>query len=233
MAIISQKTWDNMSKEEKEKICIDYHNYNVLLDAKSMAVLENTFGKENLQSESIAEKCVEPIKEYFDMQTQDTEWNKCSEQEQQNILKFYNNHPGWIGIIKTLEDKFGKHNLQPESKIKTWEDVEKENTICKEDISTLEDLCYCEYKIIKKLIATYKIAKLIELGYGGIVTEEDWKDDNVEKVSIIYIPFGKECFDIYCNSRRKEFITFHTKQQAEEFMSYPENRKLVEQFYML
>lgn len=247
MAIISQETWDNMPKEEKEKLRKEYQilkqNKDAPLKTKlnewyagRFVELEELFGKENLHAEVIEEKCVEPIKECFDMQTQDTEWNKCTEQEQQNILEIYNNHPEWTDVINALEDKFGEHNLQPKTKIRTWEDVAINKPEVWDNVNKLgQQIANCVSvgsKLYKKLVATIHIQKLIELGYGGMVTEEEWKDGNVEKASIVYLPFKKN-FDIHYNSLRKEFITFHSKRQAEEFMSYPENRALAEQYYMI
>lgn len=128
-----------------------------------------------------------------------------------------------------LEDYFGKENLQP--KIKTWEDLEMEygdfdwyiggNTSIVSGILT------------KKVIATLKIAKLIELGYGGMVTEEEWMENGHNKgfYSIWADAKGKiECTLVYDS---KEFIAFHTQQQAEEFLSYPKNVELLKQYYMV
>lgn len=134
-----------------------------------------------------------------------------------------------------LEQLVGKENLQPKPKTpKVWGDMEALH----EEIDTAfveleESLCNidCKTKLFNKILATYQIQHLIEFGYGGMVTEEEWKDGNVEKASIVYLPYKKN-FDLLYNSHRKEFITFHSKRQAEEFMSYPENRALAEQYYL-
>lgn len=167
-------------------------------------------------------------------------FDKFTEEEKKKVREYYESKEGIFPQYReALEVLFNKENLQPGPKIKTWKDVPLRGetldvTIDDDGYHTIS-LKQTEFseKIYKKLTATARIAKLIELGYGGMVTEEEWKDGNVEKVSIIYIPFKRECFDIYCNSHRKEFITFHTYKQAEEFMSYPENVKLVEQYYMI
>ena len=137
------------------------------------------------------------------------------------------------GVISTLEDLFGEHNINP-IKIKTWEDVGKE----------YGDEVYSQWgklgaditasrpseKVIDKCVATLKIAKLIELGYGGMVSEEEWKDGNVEKFCVVKSMSKLE----YCHLVvGYEFIAFHTPEQREEFMSYESNRKLVEQYYMM
>lgn len=173
---------------------------------------------------------------------QDTEWNKCTEQEQQNILEIYNKHPEWLDVINALEDKFGKHNLQPEPKIKTWKDLEKSGVEVYSSWGKLgADITATRpsEKIINKCIATLKIAKLFEFGYGGMVSNEEWEDNTCLKYYIVLeINKGRDRVmkpSIQCNyeADEKHFIAFHTKQQAEEFMSYNDNRKLIEQYYMI
>ena len=136
-------------------------------------------------------------------------------------------------IVKELETMFGTHNLNPDPPTpKTWEDIEEEWGDLVENFYT-----YCTSKdfeqssLCKKMVATYKIAKLIDLGYGGMVSEEEWKDDNIKKYCII-IDNGKidKAFDMIVI---KQFIAFHTSEQREEFMSHESNRQLVKQYYMM
>ena len=167
-------------------------------------------------------------------------WDNMPEETKEKICKKYN----WYReneineAILEFEDLFGKENLQPKPNIKTWEDVEKN----RED----EDACCCaientlsksffDDKLRNKLIATYKIAKLIELGYGGMVTEDEYilNEDSIEDdLWSVWINANGE---IECTAIKdcRDFLVFHTQQQAEEFMSYPENRTLVEQYYMI
>lgn len=234
MTIISQETWDNLPSEEKDKITHKYHGWSINSHVGNILCkeYEELFGKENLQSEIIAEKCVKPIKEHFDMETQNTEWNMCTEQEQQNVLEIYNNHPEWTDVINALENKFGKHNLQPKPKIRTWSDVEKEKDSYKSMIGYLLSFSN-DVKLNKKLAATLQIQKLIELGYGGTVTAEEWKKDGQDKgfYSVWANAEGEiECTLVYDSI---EFISFHTRTQAEEFISYPENRELVKMYHLL
>lgn len=137
--------------------------------------------------------------------------------------------------IKEFESIFGKEALQPEPKIKTWKDM-KEEYMLRADAGTsyiidMDKKFYSE-KLALKSLATLQIAKLIEIGYGGMITDEEWKNVEFKKYGIICRPYNKELFikDIW---NEQCFISFHTKQQAEEFMSYPENVKLVEQYYMI
>lgn len=169
---------------------------------------------------------------------QDKLWNELSESRRTHLKSmFINDQNGndeyTNGYLGALIDMFGEHNLNSRPQIKTWEDVEKLNDFYADDIN---DLHKCDWqnddKLVSKLIATYKIAKLIDLGYGGMVSEEEWKDGNVEKWSVIYMPFKNQP-EIMATSYRKEFVSFHSQELAEEFWSYESNRKLVRQYYMI
>ena len=85
----------------------------------------------------------------------------------------------------------------------------------------------------KSALAFLKIHQLIERGYGGNITNEEWESNSVMHKFNIY-PGGKgfiinHVFDpIYFSH-----IAFHTHQQAEEFLSYPENVELLKDYFML
>ena len=122
--------------------------------------------------------------------------------------------------------------------IKTWEDIEKElpeffklsNSPNPMMIQSNE----LRNRLFKKVMAIYKIAILIEYGYGGAISDEEWEDTMFKKYGILYRPYknGKKLFikDIW---DEKCFIAFHTREQAKEFMSYPENIELIRQYNML
>lgn len=138
-----------------------------------------------------------------------------------------------------LERLVDRKNLIPKE-IKIWEDIETEYQNCKTKTSEINHILFNAYdgsfddKLIKKLVATYKIAKLIELGYGGAITEEEWKDKTIPKYCLVPNLITPTSYSIECQTLDvKRFIAFHTYQQANEFMSYPENRKLVDQYYMI
>ena len=168
-------------------------------------------------------------------------FNKLTEEEKNWIIKEYNSDAGEGHSM--LGKLFGEENLQPEPKIKTWEDVVKYTLV--NPLTVLESAGYaediCDEKIGNKVEATLKIAKLIELGYGGMITEEEWKlsssytsETTIWTIVCEYKAESKEPqFRIARNWDQPELVSFHTKEQAEEFMSYPENRKLVEQYYMI
>ena len=181
-------------------------------------------------------------------------WDKMPEKEKQAIIKDYqdliSDNGVWRedmtteernGAIQQIEWYFGKENLQPKPEIKTWEDVimsDKSifdlelNPDCGNPlICCLADNADLAEKISNKCQATIKIAKLIELGYGGMVTEEENSDTKIKKYAPFY--YGESGFVIECLYRSQDrVLCFHTQQQAEEFMSYPENVELVKQYHM-
>lgn len=164
-------------------------------------------------------------------------FDKFTEEEKKKLNEVYSstNSNSYFnqGIRSSFKLIFGKENLQP--KIRTWTDVEKFNKIFSDTniFFTHPNINWIwGQKVVDKCIATLKIAKLIELGYGGIVTDEEWKDYRVHKYCVVLDINGK--FSIECRKgNTHEFIAFHTLQQAEEFMFYPENRKLFEQYNMV
>ena len=171
-------------------------------------------------------------------------FDKFTKEEKEKLRRIYSEAKS-VGTRNPLEleNLFGKENLQPKPIIKTWEDIEKDGFSVEEDyLPEFNDndmytdaISYkgkFSSKIIHKAIATLKITKLIELGYGGIVSKEEWSDKNTYKCYIVIGIEGKLVIDSSYENWQ-EFISFHTRQQAEEFMSYPENVKLLKQYYMM
>lgn len=172
-------------------------------------------------------------------------FEKFSKKERLDLIKryeessFFKNDNYYEGISDCLEVLFGKENLQ--SGIKTWKDVEDKFRDYQHEID--ESIGHFRHAtfmdngdnpICKKIIATYKIAKLIELGYGGNITDEEWRDKNTDKWMIISNDDNGKLIilNAWYNSYRGN-IAFHTKELAREFISYPENKTLIEQYYMI
>lgn len=181
----------------------------------------------------------------MDREKQDRRWNELSEESKNEVRMTYEVHkPPCANLIEdtepakevrlTLENLFGSHNLNPKPQIKTWEDVEKveggDISVDSKVINPNGRAWGLGLKYHQKAEATLKLAILIDLGYGGVITEEEWKDDKTSKYCIertdnelVYAEYST----IYY------FIAFHTSEQRKEFMSHGSNRKLVEQFYMI
>lgn len=120
---------------------------------------------------------------------------------------------------------------QKSKKSKTWSElVEQEKAHFYE-----ANLCDCnelidEYSPIEKsALALLKIHQLIEVGYGGNISSEEW-NNNEWKFTYQYTKTG---IDIISTRISKYIIAFHTKEQAEEFLSYPENIQLLKDYFMI
>ena len=186
---------------------------------------------------------------------QDKRWNDLAEKKKQEYRDNYNNAQNAsynffaLEYISLMNTTYGSHNLQPKPLTpKTWEDVDNNtksivqvegfDTAFREILDIHINTHYLNTNFAYKIIATIQIAKLIDLGYGGMVTEKEWEDDNVAKYAISTCIINDKILnikkvDIYSYNSEKYFIAFHTSEQREEFMSYPENVKLVEQYHMI
>lgn len=86
-------------------------------------------------------------------------------------------------------------------------------------------------------VALLRIHQLIEVGYGGNVTYERCASINYDNVFKI-APCGLRnnlTFDVDEVEGESEMnhVMFHTKEQAEEFLSYPENVQLLKDYFMI
>lgn len=166
-------------------------------------------------------------------------WDKFTEEEKEKIIEKYKELSSFEDDNDYIEGKtnilvslFGEENLQPKPKIKTWADIEEIKDSHKSMVGYLLNFSN-DIELNKKLAATFQIKLLIELGYGGIVTDEEWRNYKRERF------WGVECEEhtgslvITPIEGVRAFPSFHTQQQAEEFMSYPENVELVKQYHMI
>ena len=85
--------------------------------------------------------------------------------------------------------------------------------------------------IEKSALAFLKIHKLIEVGYGGNVTNEEW-DGETTYYAPQYDSADKE-IKIYERVVSKSLIAFHTKEQVKEFLSHSENVQLLKDYFMI
>ena len=131
--------------------------------------------------------------------------------------------------------KFKKKN-----EVNTWKDIQYINGIfievnsdlipimsdrlrCNED----KNVFYSE-KYAKAALALAQISQLMPY-YGGEVTDEEWKNDEWKYCVLI------DKFGIYYHAavKVKYLIAFHTKEQRDRFLSFPENVQLVKDLYMV
>lgn len=126
--------------------------------------------------------------------------------------------------LKKYFEETSKEQLDAE-----WEEIKHLNDIGPDVIE------YCQlYRDIpdclkRKMYATYKISQLIETEYGGMITDEEWADDTVEKYTIQRV--YDDTLAYYISFECYEFVAFRTEEQREDFMSKHED--LVRDYYMI
>lgn len=84
-------------------------------------------------------------------------------------------------------------------------------------------------KYAKSALALAQISQLMP-HYGGEITDEEWLNNSIRKFGIaIYLGKVKSC--IYYDT--KQMIGFHTEEQVNRFLSFPENVQLIKDLYMV
>lgn len=138
-----------------------------------------------------------------------------------------------------LEFIFGKENVENKPQIKNWQDVVTYHPEVADDLEEgmnrlINYYSYCGIRYLVHCQAMLKIERIIELGYGGMITNSEWEDDRCRKYVVRYLPTDdRELVEgDYCIGEH-EFIAFHTEKQREMFMSDKSNRDLVINFFMI
>lgn len=130
------------------------------------------------------------------------------------------------------------------TQVNTWQDISKLQGFYILEDSTIKELdpvyhnmramrentnVFINRKYAKSALALAQISQLMPY-YGGEITDEEWKSDickysitissngNIHKMATIYI---------------KDMISFHTAEQRDRFLSFPENVQLVKDLYMV
>lgn len=116
---------------------------------------------------------------------------------------------------------------------KTWEELQRMD----EDSNfflRIDDNLFLPEEIKLKCIAAFKIAKLIEVGYGGMVNIKNDKDIEYCYSILPHKILGEETLRIGLTTNLdKRYISFHTSEQANEFLMYKSNRQLAKDYYMM
>lgn len=136
---------------------------------------------------------------------------------------------------------------KPKSIPKTWSEFFCENSDIEDEYDDLgceisrsfslsdEDKLYDssgtnnDTPIEKSALALLKIYQLIEAGYGGNVTNEEWESSDI--INTISCDSDRT-LEITGGEYRNQ-IAFHTEEQAKEFLSYPENIQLLKDYFMI
>ena len=125
------------------------------------------------------------------------------------------------------------------SKINTWKDIKfisgyfinNQAVITEVPIIPKENddkNIFVSKKYAKAALALAQISQLMPY-YGGEITDKEWKEYTHK-----YLVNCIENILVYENYiGRKSFIAFHTEEQRDRFMSFPENVQLVKDLYMI
>ena len=148
------------------------------------------------------------------------------DEDEQAILDIHKN------IVSELEASFGKDNLLPPKKIKTWSDLKeidkRLDPNCGNPLISIINKPYVQNIIAAKNKSAIKLAKLIDEFYGGVITEDEWVEDTMK--FCVKIHHGRIL--AYNTQHENTLIAFHTVDERDEFLLYPENRNLVYTYFM-
>lgn len=81
----------------------------------------------------------------------------------------------------------------------------------------------------KSALALAQISQLMPY-YGGEITEKEWKNVRLKKYGVLLYN-SKIVTNIYYDT--KQMIGFHTEEQVNKFLSFPENVQLIKDLYMV
>lgn len=125
--------------------------------------------------------------------------------------------------------------FKPINKVNIWEDIE---SISGNYLSLDGKLNFCtkpckaiyiNKKYAKSALAMAQISQLMPY-YGGPITDKEWKDADKIKYCIKNYLGSMEFTTAYCYYT---LLGFHTEEQRDKFMSYPENVQLVKDYLMI
>lgn len=153
---------------------------------------------------------------------------------------------GEMTLFPSNENRSWKKWIEENETIRIWKDFELKNEALfkfKPLIPSEEEIDKCP--IGKSIKALVKINALIKHGYGGNITDNEWKDWRIDKYIIVPYTSYKEVNGIFIDilspwkfkiivenaQECKTPIAFHTIEQAKEFMKYSENTELVKDYY--
>lgn len=114
---------------------------------------------------------------------------------------------------------------------KTWSELVEQDKVKFQKAINIADKDISGYNAIEKsALALLKIRQLIEVGYGGNVTNEEWGTHKIKYTIRKDKVFGIDYTSIVWMYSP---IAFHTNEQAEEFLSKPENIQLLKDYFMI
>lgn len=135
--------------------------------------------------------------------------------------------------MEQMETLYGKENLEV-STGGCWSDLVKihpELEYQLEGIKEYLDKADFDVRVRDKILATFKISKVIDFFYGGQITDEEWSNDSYKYV----VEFDTNVNELYDETEvcaSKYFIAFRTKEERANFLSYRENESDAEDYFM-
>ena len=137
--------------------------------------------------------------------------------------------------VKTLEDLKESNDKQQINDIKIWDDIEDKEERFNAIYEGMGDAVDYNFTDIEKsAIAALKIHQLIEAGYGGVITEEENLKSGKKYCISPYVnnDFEYEGLKVLCALYLDDkTVSFHTEEQAKEFIKYPPNVQLLRDYY--
>ena len=123
------------------------------------------------------------------------------------------------------------------NEIVTWEDLKKHKDSSSAGISGYSSYEYSvyfsndvPYHIGRSLLAKAKIWQIIEAGWGGNITQEEWKDLSIKKFTIVYDVIADRLNMSVVDCKTKHgFPAFRNEDDAIRFME--KNEKLLLEYY--
>lgn len=131
--------------------------------------------------------------------------------------------------------------FKPINKVNIWEDIKRINGVYINSLSDIAPISgkksedetdaniFIDEKHAKSALAMAQISQLMPY-YGGPITDKEWKDADKIKYCIEKYLGSMEFTTAYCYST---LLGFHTEEQRDKFMSYPENVQLVKDYLMI
>lgn len=121
--------------------------------------------------------------------------------------------------------KYIEENTKP--KVRNWQDVVKNynigaNTVrCSSDYTDKSEMAYS------------KLCIIVRLGYGGFVTTEEMRKPKAKWYAIYYDFLSKGFIINPQHILKSSMITFHTEEQALEFLKDTSNVELLYDYFMI
>ena len=133
-----------------------------------------------------------------------------------------------------------KKKLKKNKEVNIWRDIKCINGVYIDINSELEPVeeilsgedgdenIFLTEKYAKAALALAQISQLMPY-YGGQITNEEWKNCEGKYIVTVY---GDE-IDLCSSVHTRHLVAFHTAEQRERFLSFPENVQLVKDLYMV